>query len=175
MLSVSGNSPNKMAIKETTKKIHFMPYVAKKGREKDTDPAPTVTVNRKYNYILFSKSAIKEMGLDGKFLHFYFEPIKKIIGWQVRETIQQSDMKAWRLVKAPKAGNWKTTIKKMLDEFNGRLTKVSYEALPVQRYREINPLSEYKNQVFYFIELIDNPEELKKGVGNHELGESTTT
>lgn len=29
-------------IKETTKKIHFIPYTVKKGKEVDLNPSPTV-------------------------------------------------------------------------------------------------------------------------------------
>lgn len=112
------------------------------------------------------------MGADGMFIKFYFEPIKKIIGWQLRKQIAQNEMKAWKLVKPhEKAKNYKASISKMIKQFHGRLTKEAYSELPIQKYREINPLSEYKNEVFYFVELIDNPEELKKGVGNKDLAE----
>lgn len=154
-------------IKETTKKIHFVPYSATRGREADTSPTPTVTVNRKYGYLTMGRKAVHEMAAEGMFIKFYFEPIKKIIGWQLRKQISQNEMKSWNLVKGnPKSGAYKASIVKLLAQFNGRLTQEAYQDLPIQKYREINPLSEYKDEVFYFVELVDNPEELKKGVGD---------
>lgn len=154
-------------IKETTKKIHFIPYTPTKGKEPDTDLPPVATVNRKFGYMTFGSKAIAKMGAEGMFIKFYFEPVKKIVGWQLRKEVNQAEMKSWKLVKAhPKSKSYKATIGKLLAQFDGRLTKESYQDLPIQKYREINPLSEYKNEVFYFVELIDNPEELKKGVGD---------
>lgn len=159
-------------IKETTNKIHWVPFSATKGREADTSPAPTATVNKKFGYITFASGAIAEMGADGMFIKFYFEPVKKIIGWQLRKQVQQSEMKSWKLgTPHHKLRNFKVGIGKLLKQFDGRITKEAYADLPIQKYREINPLSEYKNEVFYFVELIDNPEELKKGVGNKELAD----
>lgn len=163
-----------MAIKETTKKIHFIPYTAGRGREKDESPSPTITLNRKYQTISFTATSMREMSMDGKFIRFYFEPIKKVIGWQLRDHVLQSEMKTWKLVKAKKTGAWQTFIGKMLKQFDNRLKKEAYKDVAIQKYREINPLSEYKNQVFYFVELVDDPEELKKGVGNDKVAAMTT-
>lgn len=163
-----------MAIKETTKKIHFIPYTAGRGREKDESPAPTITVNRKYQTISFTAEAVREMSMDGKFIRFFFEPIKKVIGWQLRDMVQQNEMKTWKLVKAKKGGSYQTFIGKMLKQFDNRLKKESYKNVAIQKYREINSLSEYKNQVFFFIELVDDPEELKKGIGNDKVATMTT-
>lgn len=148
--------------------------MATKGRDADTNPAPTATVNTKFGYITFGSKAIQEMGANGMFIKFYFEPIKKIIGWQLRKQVEQNEMKVWKLVTPhAKARNYKASISKMIKQFDGRLTKESYADLPIQKYREINALSEYKNEVFYFVELIDQPEELKKGMGNKELADMT--
>lgn len=153
-------------ITETTKKILWVPYVVTKGRTVDTNPAPVATINRKFGYLSFGGKAIEEMGMNGKFIKFYFEPTKKVIGWQLRTEIKQEEMKNWKLVKQLPNKTWKVTITKLLAQFNGRLTKGSYTHLPVQKYREINPLSEYRNEVFYFVELVEDPEELKKGIGD---------
>lgn len=158
-----------MAIKETSKKIHFIPFTGGRGREVDDSPAPTITINRKNFTVLFSTGAVREMGLDGKFIRFYFEPIKKVIGWQVRDIVKQNEMKVWKLVKASKVGGWQCSIGKLLKQFDGRLKKELYKGVPIQKYREANSLSEYNGQVFYFVELVDDPEELKKGVGNDKL------
>lgn len=163
-----------MAIKETSKKIHFIPYNPTKGKDVDMTPAPVVTVSRKYMNISFTKGAVLEMGMSGKFIKLYYEPIKKVIGWQLRDHVEQREMKMWKLVKPTASfGNWKCNIKKMLDQFGGRLTKETYKNVPIQKYREASSLSEYNGQTFYFVELIDNPEELKKGVGNEHLASMT--
>lgn len=153
-------------IKETTKKIHFTPYTIAKGRSVDTDPAPVATVNKKFGYLSFGGKAITEMDMDGKFIKFYFEPVKRIIGWQLRTEVKHEDMKSWKLIKQLPNKTWKVSVRKLLEQFNGRLTRESYSNTPVQKYREINPLSEYKNEVFYFVELINDPDELKKGIGD---------
>lgn len=163
-----------MAIKETTKKIHFIPYISGRGKEKDLSPAPTVTVNRKFQTISFTAVAVREMGMDKKFIRFYFEPIKKVIGWQLRDIVQQNEMKTWKLVKVKPTGSFQTFIGKMLKEFDNKLTMEVYKNVPIQKYREINSLSEYKNQTFYFVELVDDPAELKKGVGNDKIASMTT-
>lgn len=161
-------------IEETKRKIHFIPYTGGRGKEKDTSPAPTITLSRKYNSLSFSRAAILEMGMDNKFVRFYFEPIKKIIGWQIKPGVTQQDMKQWKIVKQKPNGGWQTNVKKLLDQFEGRLTKEVYKGLTVQKYREIGALSEYKNETFFFVELVDNPEELKKGLGNEKVRELQT-
>lgn len=92
--------------------------------------------------------------MAGKFVRLYYDPIRKVIGWRVRASVDQGDMKVWKLCR-PNAtnGNWGLNIKKMLDDFNGRLKKDTYQALPVQKYREMNPLEEHSGEVFYFVEL----------------------
>lgn len=164
-----------MAIKETTRRINFIPYVIKKGRDVDTNPAPTVTVNRKYNLILFSKSTVTELNLSGKFIKFFYEPVKKVIGWQIRESLSQGEMKNWRLVKTTKQGTYPCSIKKLLEAFGGRLQHMTYGSVPIQKYRELSHLSEFKDQTFYFVELVDNPEELRKGLGNESVEKATVT
>lgn len=164
-------------IKETTKKLHLIPYTRAKGKAVDTSDAPTINLNRKSGVMWFGQSALNEMGMTDKFVRFYFEPVKKIIGWQIQEQVNQSEMKMWKLCTPykSKSGNphWTASLKKMLAQMPS-VKKDKYHAVPIQKYREINPLSEYKNQVFYFVELVDEPEELKKGAGNYQVREMAT-
>lgn len=140
-------------IEETKKKIHFRAFKQTKGRSKDTNPAPTVIVSKKFGTITFSKGCIREAGMEGKFVRIYYEPTRKIIGWQVREKVEQEEMKIWKLCRPNKVGIWTMGIKKLLLEFNGSLTQDSYTGLPVQKYRDMTPFGEYKDQVFYFVDL----------------------
>lgn len=163
-------------IKETTKKIHFIPYTATKGRDADVNPAPVVALNRNSGLLWFGEAALREMGMRDKFVRFFYEPTKKVIGWQIKEVVHQADMKTWRLVKPyvnkkSGASYWTASLKKLVVQIPS-LTKKSYTGLPVQKYREINPLSEHRNQVFFFVELVDNPDELRKGVGNRDIAQT---
>ncbi len=142
-----------MAIEETKKKIHFRPWVNEKGRPVDVTPPPTVNVSKKYGTITFSKGAVRETNMTGKFVKLFYEPTKKIIGWQTREKIEQHEMKTWKLCTPTKSGTWVLGIKKLLDEFNDSLTSETYVGLKVQKYREMGPLDQYSNQTFYFIEV----------------------
>jgi hypothetical protein len=142
-----------MAIKETRIKLHFEPYKASKGRIADTEPAPTVAVSRKYNYIAFSRSCVIETEMEGRFVKLYLVPSKKVIGWQTREKLDHSEMKDWKLCKVNKQGQFRLNIKKLLDAMEGTPLKETYKRLPVQKYREVSMLSEHKDEVFYFVEL----------------------
>jgi len=152
-----------MAIEETKKKIHFTPYAAVKGRSKDTSPAPTASVSKKYGTIQFSKGLITETGMDGKFVRLYYEPTKKIIGWRLREKIDQTEMKVWKLCRPSKNGTWVLGIGKMLGEFSGRLKQDAYLSMPVQKYREVEKFDPHTGEVFYFVELMEPVEDAKKG------------
>lgn len=131
-----------------------MPYQTTKGRAEDTSAPPTVVVNKKFGRLVFSRAAIREIGMVGKFVKLYYEPTRKIIGWRIRDKVEQTEMKAWKLCKPNKTtGTWTMGIKKMLDEFNGSLTRESYPALPVQKYREMDKLHEHTGEIFYFVEV----------------------
>lgn len=157
-----------MSIQETQRKIHFVPFDGRRGRPKDDSPSPTLSINRKYGMVTFSKAIINELGLEGKFVHLYYEPTRKIIGFQVKTSVNQSLMKQWKMVKKnPTTGVWKATITKILGEFRG-LTRESYLDLPVKKYVEKDDLLN-RGEVFYYVQLVEDPEELKKGVGNDML------
>jgi hypothetical protein len=164
-----------MAIKETARKIHFMPYIGGRGGSKAEDTAsPTMSLSVKYSMLSFSKSLMLELGLEGKFIKLYFEPTRKIIGFQLKNALSEADLKskAWKLVKPFKnQDTWKVSVGKMIAEFSGRLTKESYKNLPVKKYVERQGVMS-SGDVFYYVQLIDNPGELGKGMGNDEMEDS---
>lgn len=143
-----------MAIEETKRKIHFRPFVQTKGRPVDTEPPPTVNVSKKFGTITFSKGAVKQTNMADKFVKLFYEPTKKVIGWQVGEKgMGLEEVKSWKLCTPnPKTGTWSLGAKKLLSEFSG-LTKDSYLNLPVQKYREMGALDQYSGQTFYFVEV----------------------
>lgn len=144
-----------MAIKETIRKIHFRSYSAVKGKPVDNDPAPTVIVSRKYNTLTFSKGCITATQMSGKFVKLFYEPTKKIIGWQAREgTFNQEELKQWRLCKPAKNGIWVMGVKGILDQFAG-LNKDSYHGLEVKRYREMGKLEAFSGETFHYVEVRD--------------------
>jgi len=144
-----------MAIEETRKKIHFTAYNPDAPSPVKKEKAPTVVVNRKYNKILFGKKAMAEMDMEGKFIRLYYEPTRKIIGWQLREKVEQHEMKTWKLVRANEQTlSYAIGIKKMLDDMGGRLTAEAYK-VPIQKYREMATLDPHSGEIFYFVELVD--------------------
>lgn len=150
-----------MAIPETRKKIAFTPWTTTKGAPKAShETVPTASVYKKFGTLQFSKTLISETGMAGKFIRLYFEPTRKIIGWQLRTKVEQEEMKVWKLVRPTKSGTWSLGIRKMLNEI--RLSKDSYPKLPVQKYREMSLLEHHHNEVFYFIELVEEAESAPK-------------
>jgi len=146
-------------IKETRQRIHFTPYRQVRGKKIDKNPAPTVAVSMKWGRITFGKTVIRETGMSGKFVRMYYEPHKKIIGWQIREQVEQHEMKTWKLCTPNKdTGIWYVAITKMLSEMKGLKTKHTYRDLEVQKYRDMDKLSEHANEVFYFVEVKEEKE-----------------
>lgn len=152
----SGVKVLKNMIKETTKKIHFYPAnVAVAKKVVNENDVPTVGVSRKYNRLVFYSRAIREMGMEGKFVKLYYEPTKKIIGWQIRDKVEQHEMKIWKLCRSSKSnGVFSMGIGNILREMKG-LQKQTYSS-PVQKYREVGMTSGHHGEVFYFIELKDD-------------------
>lgn len=145
-----------MTIEETTKKINFLAYNPDLPVKKDVTDLPTVTVSLKYNKIVFGSVLIRETGMDGKFVRLFYEASRKIIGWQIRDHVEQKEMKLWKLVR-PNGKNkvYAISITKILSQMRG-LQKDAYSKIVVQKYREVQPLSQHKGEVFYFVELKDD-------------------
>lgn len=149
-----------MVIEETRKKIHFVPFEIKKGRSVDTSPAPTVTLVK--GALRFNKNFITEIGLNGKFVKFFYDPIKKVVGWQVKTEVNLAVVgKTWKMVNANATlGSWTVNIGKMLDLLDSKASQKAYYKLPVMKYVEANGMD--RGTVYYFIELIDEVEDPKK-------------
>lgn len=128
-----------MAIKETTKKIHFTEFIPGKKKLVVDASTPTVTVSVKYNSFTFPNSTVIEMGLEGKLIKLFYEPTKKIIGFKIIDkAVSQEELKSLKLVKLdpnPKLRNFKFQLGKMLSEFQG-LKQDSYKNLPISKYVE---------------------------------------
>lgn len=154
-------------IKEVHRKIEFSPYNPTRGKDKDTSDAPTCNVNNKSHQFTFSKSCIQELSMDGKFVRLFYAP-NRIIGFQIRNSVNQTEMKTWRMVRAGKTtGIYIVGIRKLLEQFNGSLKRPLYNKLPVKKYIEKEGIME-KGSVYYFVQLVENPELLKLGVGDGE-------
>lgn len=141
--------------KETTKKIHFLPYTKRMVNMVGKSDTPVASVTTKYNRIAWGKHALAAMGMQGKFVKLYFVPDKKVIGWRITDKLTDTELKskAWKLCKpSPQNGTWFWTIKKMLDQMKLK-EGASYTNLEIQKYREMGLTDEYVGKVFYFIEL----------------------
>lgn len=162
-------------IQETQRKIHFTPFELKRGREKDTSPVPTLTLNTETGGLVFSKSLMTELSLEGKFVKFFYEPVKRIIGFQIRHVVTDGELKTWKLVKSSgNTGIWKVSIGRLLHQFNSVPTKKLYSLMPVKKYIEKDAIFG-KGEVYYYVQLIDDPDFLlRQGLGNEDIGDSHT-
>lgn len=126
-----------MAIKETTKKIHFTEFIPGRKKLEVDASAPTVTVSVKYNQFTLPNSTILEMGLEGKLIKLFYEPAKRIIGFKIIDkAVGQEELKTLKLVKLdPTLKHYKFQLGKMLSEFQG-LKQDSYKHLPIHKYVE---------------------------------------
>lgn len=145
-----------MAIQETKRKINFIPFTVKKGRDKDTSPAPTMTLNQ--GKLRFSKSLITELDLNGKFVRFFYEPSRNIVGFRVEEQINQEVMKDWKMVRQSSNGNWTVTITKILAFFHRGLESKSFEKMPVKKYVEMTSMLD-RGETFYYVVLSNEANE----------------
>lgn len=148
-------------IQEVRKSIHFIPYVAKGGRTKDDNPAPTVTLDKKRGRITFGFKALEQLGMINKFVAFYYEPTRKIIGWKVKDKLEEGQKvgkySKWKLVKpfGKGKGFWVGGVKGIIKELNGGLKQDVYKNVEVKKYIETASVLD-KGQIFFFIELKDN-------------------
>ena len=150
-------------IEETRKKIHFVPFDINKGRDTDTSDAPRVKLTM--GSLRFTKSLLTELNLDGKFVRFFFDPIKKVVGFQVKEQVELRALKGegkWKMVRQNKSNHsWTVTIKKMLRaNFGEKIAEKNYPMAPIKKYVEMTDVLS-KGQVYYFFEIVDEVKEEK--------------
>lgn len=144
-----------MAITETRKKIHFVPFYIAKGRPVDTSAPPTVTLRN--GNLWFPKATVEELSLNGKFIKLYYEASKKIIGFKVKEQVNLDEMKGqdrWKLVKVnPTGGSYSISLRKLLlTQFGEEYTKKVLKKIELKKYREMTDVMN-RGEVFNFIEL----------------------
>ncbi len=145
-------------IKETTKKLHLLPYHPKRGRLKDTSDAPTITIFGKVGRIQFGRDAVEQMSMEGKFVKFYFDPIKRIVAWKITDKVDQREMKLWKVCRLHVNGVWQLTLKKMFMEFQGSDKLLDkYKNLPIQKYRNVEMMA-LPNETYYFVQLKETKE-----------------
>lgn len=143
-------------ITETKTKIHFRAFTPRKGRVHDTKKPPTVTLFSETGRMQFNRYAVEQMQMKGKFVRFFYEPVKKVIGWKVVSEINQNEMKLWKVCRVHKNGVWQVSIRQMLNLFQlGRrgLAPV-YRNMVVKKYRETELLSA-PNDTYFYVELKD--------------------
>lgn len=144
-------------IQEVNKQIHFQSYVPVKGRKKDTDAPPTATVNKRLGKITFGSRTLAKLKMHDKFIAFYYEPTKKIVGWQIKDRLEHGELagkhSSWKLVKTygRGLGFYSVQIKGILDTMVG-LGKDIYKNLEVKRYVEKEGILE-RGSVYYFVEV----------------------
>lgn len=150
-----------MAIKVTSKKIHFTPFVPSRGRQVDTDPAPTVTLTK--GKLLFGPKIIEELQMNKKFVQFAYDQAKSVIGFRIRENpLNLEELKDWKLVNQNEDSKfWSVQLSKIIEAVFGATTLAKKYKAPVQKYRESSGLD--KGQIYYYIELsVENEVEQKE-------------
>ena len=138
---------------QTHRQIHFTQYIP--GRKKKEKEGPLLaSVSVKHGLLILPGTTLKKLGMVDKFIRLYYEPTKKIIGWQiVNDSLNQEQLKTAKLVKIyPATNNYKTTITPMLREFKG-LKKESYTSLEVKKYVETGLLD--RGTTYYYVKLKD--------------------
>lgn len=141
-------------MKETKRKIYFLPYSPHKGRESKKDIEPFVVVSTKYNKIGFTKKTMQDLDMTNKFIKFYFEPASKKIAWITKKNLDEAELKSksWRLVKLNKTGQFQVSITGILKEFKN-LKPGTYKP-EVQKYIDVDQSHLGKGtQIYYFVEL----------------------
>lgn len=150
-------------IKETTNKINFIAYRPTRGRAKNVNDAPTITLFVSKGKIQFNRYALEQMQMQGKFVRFFYEPVKKVIGWKVESQVSQNDMKLWRVCRTHENGVWLVSVQKMLDLFQlGRKGLApTYRNMEVKKYRNVEMLSA-PNDTYFYVELKEEYAEREK-------------
>lgn len=157
-----------LMIKETKKKIKFLEFRPSGGRPNNKSGTPTTTLFSERGTLQFNRYAVDQMKMSGSFVRFFYEPAKRVIGWQVSTTYDERNPKLWKKCKTHKNGMWVVAIKKLLDRFtvgNKALATV-YRDMPVMKYTEQKQAvgGGVYTSTFYYVELSDEYAEIKKNV-----------
>lgn len=140
-------------IKTTTRTIYFIPYSAKVGRKVDTDSPPTASIDTKHCILRFGRRTLQKLNMDGKFVRFFFDPDKNILGWQIQDRPMGLDeAKSWKLTKMNRSGVATFWVTGILQKFRG-LTKDSYLGLEIKRYVVTNQSVIEKGQTYYYVQV----------------------
>lgn len=145
-----------MAIEETKRKIHFTsfePFINRKEKNE-------LTVGMTNGSLRLTKALITELDLNGKFIKFYYDPQRKIVGFRIEEEIDQRVMKDWKIVKSNTTnGNWTVSIGKLLLNIPGGFSEKKYKNLPVKKYVEKDDAIG-RGMTYYYFELDKLEEEV---------------
>ncbi len=137
-------------VKRAQKKIHFLEWTSHRGRGKgEKEELPTVSLNVKFGMLGFGKKTISRLAMDKNWIKLYYEPTKRIIGWTMRQSIPQEEMKNYKLVKLNKTGQFQVFVKGIVDQFIG-LKSESYK-LEVNTYKDYQSLLDDKT--YYYIKI----------------------
>lgn len=128
-------------------KINFIEYKAKKGRAVKDKFFASVDIKR--GILRIPKSTSSTALLQGKFIKFYYEPTKKIIGWKLRTDVRQEEMKDWRLIQklTPKVQIYCFGVKGILEQFVPKITH-NCNHLEIEHYKDYGLLSD-REDIYY--------------------------
>lgn len=142
-----------MPIEKQEGKIHFVEYIPHQKAERDAKKESfTASIDVKSGYLRLGKPAIAKMNLDGKFVKFYFEPSKKIIGWKIKDSIGSSkeELSLWKPIIMGKKVQAILGIRGILSQFVG-VSKENYKGLEIKHYKDYGPLAD--GEELYYVKL----------------------
>ena len=144
-------------IVETKKRMYFIEYIPKKGREKDTDSPPTVRLNTKTGILHFGMRTLSILGMEGKFIKFYSDVAKRQIAFTLTDKLTDAQLasKKYRMVnvKHIKAGSKYTVSVAGITKQFGDLKEISYKC-EIMKYVEKEGF--LTDATYYYIEISEH-------------------
>lgn len=141
-------------IKETTRKLNLISYVPQRGKPKDTEKPPMLSLNTKFGNLVFGAKAIRALDMEGKWMKLFYEPTRRIIAWRLTDKLENEEIqsKEYRLVKPnPKSGVLIVSIQGILKSFVNVKENFTYKC-EIKRYREMSDLMN-RGEIFHFVQL----------------------
>lgn len=118
------------------------------------------TVSVKHGYIVFPKGYVRDNGLDGKLVKWYFDKSKRALAWTVMDSENSlSELREYSMVKAlPSNGTYQMQIRRLLNLFEFKDENISFKKLEVQKYISTD-LGSYGKSTFCYL-ILENPTSL---------------
>lgn len=154
-----------MVIETTHKIFHLQSSEKYSKKDVQTEAIPTVWVSKKHSTMVFGKTCITNLAMEGKFIRVFFDVSKKIIAWKIKDKITLGvDDRNWRIIKAKKLGSAVVSIRPVMKQLENSLRDDSYPGLEVKKNVAPVQAGLDAGDTFYYVELKDKERDLSKAV-----------